>query len=488
MSISEKSIIDPDPPKPGIPIKKSTLGVIAALVVGVAFVSALVLDKGNPAPIPATSDQGKPSDSTQDSGSKLIIDEELKKAQQAADEEDRRKGIVKPVQAAKPAAAEGQAGGVQPIVTAGSATPRTQAQGPLPPGVRRDNQDGALYEKALSKGTSAPVARGGAVTGNGRGNDDFEIEAQVRGAKSLAFDESQGGSGVGQLAQAGLALAGMPAAAGTNAGNGAQKALSGLPDLVASGATQAPSATVQSSMDRMLGNVRGPQAGSIGRPQSGGGNANWVNEYASGANQRSAETIRAYPTASPYTLHQGKIIPAVLGRQINSDLPGEITAYVVTNVYDSLGNGALLIPKGSVLAGRYNSEVKPGQERVLFAFNRLIMPDGQSFDLPGAQGTDLAGASGITGDVNNHFFKMFSASFFTAWLTDRVTPQTTTNGVSGTTSTVSPAGQVLVDVSKSILDRNRTIPPTITVEQGVRINVEVKKDMEFSGPYSWSKK
>jgi type IV secretion system protein VirB10 len=220
---------------------------------------------------------------------------------------------------------------------------------------------------------------------------------------------------------------------------------------------------------------------------SGIGNTGWVNEYASASSQKSAETIKPYPTASPFTLHQGKVIPAVLGRQINSDLPGEITAYVVTNVYDSLGNGALLIPKGSVLVGRYNSDVRPGQERVLFAFNRLIMPNGQSFDLPGAQGSDLAGASGTTGDVNNHFLKMFGASFFTAWLADRVTAPTTTNGLTGSTS-VSPAGQVLVDVSKTILDRNRTIPPTITVDQGTRINVEVKKDMEFSGPYSWSKK
>lgn len=480
MSVSDKSIIDPEPTKPGIPIKKSTLGVIAAVVVGLAFVSALVLDSGTPAPTPVAPAESKSSDPTQDSGSKVAIDEELKKAKQAADEEDRKKGIVKPTQSVQPGAQTAQQttpAGVQPIVTAAGV-----GQSPLPPGVRRDNQDGALYDKALSKGL--PSSRNGAVTGNGRGGgDDFEIEAQVRGAKSLAFDEGGGSAAIAQGAQAAMVLTGLPA------GNTAQRALSALPDLVAGAATQAPSASMQTSMDRMLGNLRTAQGGVAGRAQGGGnGNVGWVNEYASGTGQRTSETIKSYPTSSPYTLHQGKIIPAVLGRQINSDLPGEITAYVVTNVYDSLGNGALLIPKGSVLAGRYNSEVKPGQERVLFAFNRLIMPNGQSFDLPGAQGSDLAGASGISGDVDNHFFKMFSASFFTAWLTDRVTPQTTSNGLTGTTTSVSPAGQVLVDVSKTILDRNRSIPPTITVDQGTRINVEVKKDMEFSGPYNWSKK
>lgn len=483
MSISDKSIIDPEPNNPGIPIKKSTLGVIAALVVAVAFVSALLLDAGAPAPTSVAHAESKSTDPTQDSGSKATIDEELKKAKQAADEEDRKKGLVKPSQTAQTVAQGPQQTGVQPLVTAAGA--QHNSQSPLPPGVRRDNQDGAFYDKALSKGTPTAGTHGGAVTGNSRGGEDFEIEAQVRGAKALAFDESQASSAIAQGAQGSIVQTGLPAS-GVNV---AQRSLAALPDLVSAGITQAPSATVQTSMDRMLGNLRGAQGGISGRAQGGGsGNAAWVNDYASGTGQRSSETIKSYPTSSAYTLHQGKVIPAVLGRQINSDLPGEITAYVVTNVYDSLGNGALLIPKGSVLAGRYNSEVKPGQERVLFAFNRLIMPNGQSFDLPGAQGSDLAGASGISGDVNNHFFKMFSASFFTAWLADRVTPQTTTSGVGGSTTSVSPAGQVLVDVSKAILDRNRTIPPTITVDQGTRINVEVKKDMEFSGPYSWSKK
>jgi type IV secretory pathway VirB10-like protein len=78
---------------------------------------------------------------------------------------------------------------------------------------------------------------------------------------------------------------------------------------------------------------------------------------------------------------------------------------------------------------------------------------------------------------------MFGASFFTAWLADRVTPTNQSSGFGGVTTTVSPAGQVLVDTSRTILDRNKGIRPTITVAKGARINIEVKKDMEFAGPY-----
>jgi type IV secretion system protein VirB10 len=119
---------------------------------------------------------------------------------------------------------------------------------------------------------------------------------------------------------------------------------------------------------------------------------------------------------------------------------------------------------------------------MLFAFERLILPDGTSFDLPPAPGSDMRGAAGIEGNVNNHFFKMFISSFFVAVLADKTTmPSGQTNiGTSGPTTA---AGQVLVDVSKSILERNRVIAPTITVPQGQRINVEVVSDMEFPGSY-----
>ncbi len=41
---------------------------------------------------------------------------------------------------------------------------------------------------------------------------------------------------------------------------------------------------------------------------------------------------------------------------------------------------------------------------------------------------------------------------------------------------------MLVDVSRTILDRNKTIPPTITVDAGTRINVNVAADMDFLEP------
>lgn len=213
---------------------------------------------------------------------------------------------------------------------------------------------------------------------------------------------------------------------------------------------------------------------------SGQAEGNWLKDYEKDESSRRGKFISGYHLPKGLVLRQGKVIPAVLGRQINSDLPGRITAYVSSNVYDP--NGNLLIPMGAALVGKYDSGVKVGQSRLMFAFERLILPSGYSFDLPAAQGADLAGAAGMAGDVNNHFFKMFGTSLLIAVLADKgKQPQSVTQvGSSGPTTA---AGQVLSDVSKTILERNRVIPPTITVDQGTRINVEVVADMVFPETY-----
>ncbi|MDO8280151.1 MAG: TrbI/VirB10 family protein, partial [Burkholderiaceae bacterium] len=188
-----------------------------------------------------------------------------------------------------------------------------------------------------------------------------------------------------------------------------------------------------------------------------------VDEPARGAVARQArrDTPPLIPARAPgqekFTLSEGKIIPAALGRDLNYDLPGEVVAYSTVDVYDSLIGTVPLIPRGSALVGRYSSGLRLGQERLLFTFHRLILPDGRASDLPHATGMDASGASGISGDIDNHFFKMFASSFLVAWMAKGVeAPEPTTANASGSTGSGarSAAGQVMVDVSRVVLDRH----------------------------------
>ena len=82
---------------------------------------------------------------------------------------------------------------------------------------------------------------------------------------------------------------------------------------------------------------------------------------------------------------------------------------------------------------------------------------------------------------------MFFASFMTAGLAalfeNNNTPTVTYGNNSNMQSNVTSAtGQILVDIARSINERNTRIPPTITIRQGHKFNIIVNKDIALQ-PY-----
>lgn len=201
----------------------------------------------------------------------------------------------------------------------------------------------------------------------------------------------------------------------------------------------------------------------------------------------SATGNKAKSIKEKLVLAQGMVIPAALTRAINSDLPGEVTARTTVDVYDSFDGFQLLIPAGSTLYGVYNSSVNVGQERIFFVFTRLILPNRIAFDLKAAKGMDLAGGSGLAGDVNNHFFKRFGSSLLVSLLAMGAEKGQPAPGFGSPGGARTAAGEALVDVSRSILERNKTIAPTLEVPVGTRINVQVNQDMLFPFAYTGGK-
>lgn len=428
-----KQILSPEEPKPKVPVSKTALLVLILLVVVGGLVATLLSRTSHDEP-------KQPEASTE---TPLVG-----KAASIADEEERAK-------AAAPKASEpAKATGGQPDATQTSGTTSLPSARPgvgvVPPGMRRSDNSAVLLRDPtkVGKGLSADEPTSTA---------DVEAEALIRGSKSVVIDEGES-----------TAFANPQQRRDTGAG-------SNPVPLSAPGASSATDGRI-SNLERIAAQYASGQGG------TGTAGKAWLKEYATGSNG-THKVLTPYETSGQLTLHQGKLIPAVLGRMVNSDLPGRITAYTTIDVYDSLGQGKLLIPKGSMLVGQYDSGIKVGQERLLFAFERLIMPNGQSFDLPAANGTDMRGSAGMSGDVNNHFLKMFASSLFIAVVADKTTNSGNTTNI-GTTGITNAAGQVLSDTSKTILQRNTTIQPTITLEQGSRINVEVVADMVFPSAYS----
>src|SRR5690606_36208311 len=74
---------------------------------------------------------------------------------------------------------------------------------------------------------------------------------------------------------------------------------------------------------------------------------------AQASSQRTVSVERLIAPASLNIVQAGSIIPAALITGIRSDLPGQVTAQVTGNVYDSPTGRILLIPQGARLIGEY---------------------------------------------------------------------------------------------------------------------------------------
>lgn len=208
----------------------------------------------------------------------------------------------------------------------------------------------------------------------------------------------------------------------------------------------------------------------------------------SAASEEPNRIIRQQPAVGKFVLDEGTPIDVTLQEAITSDLPGELTARVTYDVYDSRGYGRVMIPKDSKLVGRYNNQVTAGQARMLFAMTRLIRPDGTWVPLSGANATDQIGQAGVGADVNNHFFKIFGTSLIlgaASYLLPSGDRQitTTTGGFGGVQAGGSIAGQALNDTIKHTMERNKRIPPTLSIPFGTSFQFKVAHDMVLQ-PYA----
>ncbi len=192
---------------------------------------------------------------------------------------------------------------------------------------------------------------------------------------------------------------------------------------------------------------------------------------------------------SPYELHAGSIIPAVLLTGINAALPGTIVAQVRNDVFDSVRGRYLLIPRGTRLVGTYDNRIVQGQRRVLVGWARMLYPDGSSLDLLGMPGTDEAGYAGFGANVDEHLNKVFTSALLLSIIgagAELSQPQQSSSLYTAPSvgQTIAGAfGQQIGNTSIQLTQRELEIPPTLDVPPGYLFNVLVDRDMVLTAPY-----
>ncbi len=193
---------------------------------------------------------------------------------------------------------------------------------------------------------------------------------------------------------------------------------------------------------------------------------------------------RVMPPVSPYVLQAGSVIPAALITGIRSDLPGQITAQVTQNIYDSPTGSLLLIPQGTRIIGEYDNGVAFGQRRVLLVWNRMIFPNGRSIVLERQTGADAAGYAGLEDGVDYHWWDLMKAAGLSTLLAVGAELATSDEDRlvrairDGAQDTINQAGQ-------QIVQRQLQVKPTLTIRPGFPFRVIVSRDLVLE-PYGVS--
>ncbi|MGV7122316.1 TrbI/VirB10 family protein [Sphingopyxis sp. 550A] len=218
---------------------------------------------------------------------------------------------------------------------------------------------------------------------------------------------------------------------------------------------------------------------SPGNPQAVQTLAGKRRDFLGGGNARPTESAaRIVAPSSPYVVQAGSVIPAALITGIRSDLPGQVTAQVTQNVYDSPTGRILLIPQGARLIGEYDSEIADGQNRVLLVWERLILPGGRSLALDRQPGADASGRAGLADRTDHHWGRVLRAALISTLLGIGV--ETGSGGDDALLRALRDGAQDSVNqAGQRIVEREMKVPPTLTIRPGHPLRVIVTRDLVF---------
>ncbi|QWT22443.1 hypothetical protein KPL74_10700 [Bacillus sp. NP157] len=199
------------------------------------------------------------------------------------------------------------------------------------------------------------------------------------------------------------------------------------------------------------------------------------------------EVSSADPLIHPDTLMlRGTYIRCVLETRIITDIPG-FTSCVVTEPVYSFSGKRLLLPKGSKVLGKYDTE--PSGPRVAVIWDRIVTPTGIDVNMA-SPGVDNLGGAGHPGMYDAHWGSRIGAALMISLLSDAFKyeaaehgPRQTTisNGVVTQSPFESNTAQSMQQLANDAVRRAVNRPATVTINQGTVVSIYVAKDVDFSG-------
>lgn len=180
---------------------------------------------------------------------------------------------------------------------------------------------------------------------------------------------------------------------------------------------------------------------------------------------------------SPFEVKAGTIIPITLVTGIVTDNPGDVLGYVQNDVYDTATGRVLLIPAGSIVMGKYNSNVSFGQDRAQAVFNRITLPNMKSIDIGAMNATDRMGQSGLKDKVDARLADVFMSVLMSAILGAGTAVVTEDKDDGWKTSAGQGAGEQAINVGNIYATKTLNVQPKIWIRPSVTAGLFVSKDI-----------
>ena len=199
-------------------------------------------------------------------------------------------------------------------------------------------------------------------------------------------------------------------------------------------------------------------------------------------NTEEKSTKVSYKKISARTLSAGTIIPARLMSGINTDVSGQVTAQILSDVYDS-ARKKILIPQGSKILGTYErNQVTHG--RVPIKFTQMILPDGNSVSMgENVVAVDGAGYTGIKGKIHHHTGEKLASGAMGSAIAalGSLAAGNTSSKETYSAGQLATQGAManLINVTSKMFEQSSKIEDTVTVEPGYEFQVYITKDLEF---------
>ena len=239
----------------------------------------------------------------------------------------------------------------------------------------------------------------------------------------------------------------------------------------------------KSAIDFALGRNGGNNVQENGTAEAGAGAAT-QSRAMNGSSADSGLVQVGYLAPSDNVLQAGTVIPAMLFSGINTDTPGQITAEVQADVYDTATGSRLLIPAGSTLVGSYEQGESASTGRVSLVFSTLVMPDGGSYNLGDSLvAMDTGGYNGLRGKVNHHTGSKVGGGVFASALaalgsyaSGNVSTQDT---YSGGQLAMQGALANLMQTASTLFKKGADKKNTVTIAPGQQFNIFVTKPISF---------